>query len=96
MSALQVELERALKNARQKLAEEREAVQGNLREEVQAEVAAYRSEAQQYRQMLQSEEAKSAELIARHRQLQDYADTLESRLGELPPFLHSSSFDWMS
>ena len=79
---MKVELERALKNARQKLAEERATVQGTLREEVQAELDAFRSEAQQYKQMLQSEEQKNIELVDRHRQLQEYADNLESRLGE--------------
>ena len=57
-------------------------MQGTLREEVQAELDAFRSEAEQYSQMLKSEEQKNIEIVARHRQLQEYADNLESRLGK--------------
>lgn len=79
---MKVELEKALKNARQKLAEERESVQGTLREEVQGELDAVRSEAQQYKQLLSIEETKNSELMMRHKQLQEYADNLESRLAD--------------
>mmetsp|Transcript_20554 Transcript_20554/g.28323 ORF Transcript_20554/g.28323 Transcript_20554/m.28323 type:complete len:818 (-) Transcript_20554:135-2588(-) len=79
---MKVELEKALKNARQKLAEERESVQGTLREEVQGELDAVRSEAQQYKQLLSIEETKNSELMLRHKQLQEYADSLESRLAD--------------
>lgn len=79
---MQIELERELAAAREKLEEEKLAARENISLQMKEEVEAYKTEIKMLKASLKLETQKNTEDAARIKSLQEYSESLESRLAD--------------
>lgn len=79
---MQVELEKELAMAREKLEEEKLIARENINLQVKEEIESYKSEIKMLKNNLKLEQSKNAEYQNKIHSLQEYSDSLEGRLAD--------------